>query len=97
VPNLPTALDQKLIARATLRADSFARWQNLDNFEDAALDWLAAEKSQLGAGAATCLQRLQRPTCKTYRDSIVDDFTSETSGGVWNVRRAPATYTRPAR
>src|SRR5713101_2461243 len=31
VPNLPTALDPKLIARATLRADSLNRWQNLDN------------------------------------------------------------------
>src|SRR5579864_2512537 len=43
VPNLPTALDPKLISRATLRVDSFARWQNLDNFEDSALDWLAVE------------------------------------------------------
>src|SRR6266849_2792632 len=42
-PNLPTALDAKLIARATLQAHSFTHWQNLDNFEDAALDWLAAE------------------------------------------------------
>src|SRR5207237_7624544 len=32
VPNLPTALDPKVIARDTLRTYSFARWQNLDNF-----------------------------------------------------------------
>jgi len=43
-----------------VRADSFARWQNLDNFEDAALDWLAAENLKLGA-ARNLLQRLQRP------------------------------------
>src|SRR5215472_11012708 len=39
VPNLPTALDPKLIARESLRAFSFTHWQNLDNFEDSALDW----------------------------------------------------------
>ena len=32
-PNLPTAVDSKLIARETLRAFSLAQWQNLDNFE----------------------------------------------------------------
>src|SRR4051794_30850357 len=41
-PDLPTALDPKLIARERLTADSLARWGNLDNFEDAALDRLAA-------------------------------------------------------
>src|SRR5262249_19772342 len=43
VPNLPTALDPRVISRATLRAESLSRWANLDNFEDSALDWLAAE------------------------------------------------------
>src|SRR5437868_6020504 len=43
VPDLPTALDPRVIARATLQADSLARWANLDNFEDSALDWLAAD------------------------------------------------------
>src|SRR5262249_50776229 len=42
-PNLPTALDPQLIGRDALKASSFARWANLENFEDAALDWLAAE------------------------------------------------------
>src|SRR5438034_1566420 len=43
-PNLPTALDPKLISRATLRAYSLGtQWQNLDNFEDSSFDWLAAE------------------------------------------------------
>src|SRR5438132_5438674 len=31
-PNLPTALNPKLLARETLRDHSFVHWQNLDNF-----------------------------------------------------------------
>jgi len=42
IPDLPAALDQKLIARETLKASSLARWGNLDNFEDGAFDWLWA-------------------------------------------------------
>ena len=53
-PNLPTALDPKLIARDTLRRRTRPAWDNLDNFEDAALDWLAARRPRLGAAAATC-------------------------------------------
>ena len=41
-PDLPTALDPKLISRPTLTAHSYAHWSNLDNFEYAALDWQAA-------------------------------------------------------
>ena len=44
IPNFPTSLDQAQISRATLKASSLARWGNLDNFEDIALDWMAAEK-----------------------------------------------------
>src|SRR5438874_5451266 len=33
VPNLPTALDPRVIAPATLKADALARGANLDNFE----------------------------------------------------------------
>jgi hypothetical protein len=59
-PNLPTALDPKVISRDTLRGNSFARWTNLDNFEDSALDWLAA--GELTAERRRhLLQRLQRP------------------------------------
>lgn len=42
-PNLPTKLDPVLIARETLRQNSFARWSNLENFEDAGLDWIAED------------------------------------------------------
>src|SRR5437588_900836 len=60
VPNLPTVLDPKLIAREALRAYSFTHWQNLDNFEDAALDWLAAEELNWER-RRNLLQRLVRP------------------------------------
>jgi hypothetical protein len=72
-PNLPTRLDSKLIARDTLRTYSFAQWQNLDNFEDAALDWLA--EGQLTAERRrNLLQRLSRPDLPNLPQLIVDDL-----------------------
>src|SRR5262245_15126749 len=59
-PNLPTALDPKLINRDVLRTNSFSRWTNLDNFEDSALDWLAAGELT-PQRRRHLLQRLQRP------------------------------------
>src|SRR5262245_5729151 len=41
--NLPTALDQSLISRTTLRDNSLGNWNNLDNFEDASFDWLSGQ------------------------------------------------------
>src|SRR5262249_56557576 len=72
-PNLPTALDPKLIARATLLADSLARWQNLDNFEDAALDWLATENLNWER-RRNLLQRLHRPDVANLPRLIDEDF-----------------------
>ena len=66
VPNLPTALDAKLIARGTLQADSFARWSNLENFEDSALDWLAAEDLS-PERRRNCSSACTAPTCQTCR------------------------------
>ncbi len=74
-PNLPTALDAKLIARATLLADSLARWQNLDNFEDSALDWLAAENLNVER-RRNLLQRLQRPDLANLPQLVVEDLRS---------------------
>ena len=58
-----------LIARATLKASSLARWGNLDNFEDVALDWLAAEKLELGTAAqpasAAAAARHRRPAASS--------------------------------
>ncbi len=74
-PNLPTALDPKLIARETLGAYSIAQWQNLDNFEDAALDWLAAEKLNWER-RRNLLQRLARPDLPNLPRLIADDLQS---------------------
>jgi hypothetical protein len=72
-PNLPTALDPKLIARETLRVHSFTNWQNLDNFEDAALDWLAAEKLN-PERRRNLLQRLARPDLTNLPQLIAEDL-----------------------
>jgi hypothetical protein len=72
-PNLPTALDQKRIARPALLADSLIRWKNLDNFEDSALDWLAAEKLEWER-RRNLLQRLQRPDIPNLPELVVEDF-----------------------
>ncbi|HVL12972.1 MAG TPA: hypothetical protein VM529_10430, partial [Gemmata sp.] len=79
-PNLPTALDPKLIARDTLRAYSLAHWGNLDNFEDLALDWLA-KKDDLGwAKRRNLLQRLSRPDVADLPKMIVADLESRDAG-----------------
>jgi hypothetical protein len=73
--NLPTALDAKLISRDRLKADSFARWTNLDNFEDVALDWVAGENLNADK-RRNLLQRLQRPDVANLPKLIVDDLAA---------------------
>jgi hypothetical protein len=73
VPNFPVALDQNLIARATLKASSLSRWGNLDNFEDVALDWMAAEKLTPGL-RRNLLARLQRPDIPDLPRLVADDL-----------------------
>jgi hypothetical protein len=80
VPNLATALDQKLIDRSTLRADSFNRWKNLDNFEDSALDWLAYEKLDWER-RRNLLQRLQRPDIAGLPKLVAEDLAADHSPG----------------
>ncbi|MFM7149665.1 MAG: hypothetical protein ACKO23_07470, partial [Gemmataceae bacterium] len=72
-PNLPTALDPKRIARATLLADSLRRWNNLDNFEDSAFDWLSSEDLKWER-RRNLLQRLQRPDVPDLVSLIVEDL-----------------------
>jgi hypothetical protein len=74
-PNLPTALDSKLIARETLRAFSLAQWQNLDNFENSALDWLASENLSWER-RRNLLQRLTLPDLSNLPKLIADDLQS---------------------
>jgi len=74
-PRLPTMLDPKLIARSTLLAGSLSRWSNLDNFEDSALDWLAAENLNWER-RRHLLQRLQRPDIANLPQLVVEDLRS---------------------
>jgi hypothetical protein len=74
-PNLPTALDPKLISRDALRADSLQRWGDLQNFEDAGLEQLAGvdlpwEKRR------NLLQRLQRPDVPNLPKLVIDDLSA---------------------
>lgn len=73
--NLPTALDPKRIARPALQADAFARWRNLDNFEDAALDWLASENLDWER-RRNLLQRLQRPGVANLPRLVAEDLNA---------------------
>ena len=70
--NLPTAFDQSLIARAKLKTDSLQRWGNLDNFEDAAIDWLAAEALDSDK-RRSLLQRMHRPDVAGLPKLVADD------------------------
>ncbi len=73
VPDLPTALDPRRIARATLQADSLARWANLDNFEDSAFDWLAATSLDWER-RRNLLQRLRRPDVPDLPRLVAEDL-----------------------
>ncbi|HVK18736.1 MAG TPA: Ig-like domain-containing protein, partial [Fimbriiglobus sp.] len=79
-PDLPIALDPKRIARDTLLADSFGRWQNLDNFEDAALDWLAA-RELTWERRRHLLQRLARPDVPNLPKLVADDLAAPHTPG----------------
>lgn len=80
IPNFPTTLDQNLISRDRLRTHSFNQWDNLDNFEDSALDGLAAtnldwrKRRQL-------IQRLARPDLPNLAQLVAEDLKAQNSGG----------------
>ena len=59
-PNLPTQLDNTLLDRNRLMQDALQTFQNLDGFENMALEWLA--QTQLSPERRrTLLERLERP------------------------------------
>lgn len=72
-PNLPSTLDQNLIARETLKKSSLARWGNLSNFEDLALEWMAAEKLSW-QDRRHLLSRLQRPDIPNLATLVAEDL-----------------------
>src|SRR5262249_15939342 len=77
-----------LIARSTLLANSLARWSNLDNFEDSALDWLAGQKLDWQR-RRNLLQRLPRPDITNLSRLLADDLLAEHSQefGSWGIHR----------
>lgn len=75
VPQLPTTLDPSIISRATLKSHSLANWPNLDNFENSALDWLAADNLDWER-RRNLLQRLTRPDVPNLPRLIADDLRS---------------------
>ena len=79
-PNLPTSLDQKLIARQMLLARAFAQHPNLQACEDEALDWLVATELTPDR-RRHLLERLQRPDYPQLPKLVVDDLNYQNSGG----------------
>lgn len=73
VPDLPTALDAKLIARDTLRASSLNRG-NLSSFEENALEWMAAENLSW-ENRRELLSRLTRPDLPNLPKLVADDLS----------------------
>lgn len=84
IPNFPTVLDQALFARDRLRTHSFNNWGNLDNFEDAALDGLAATNLDWRM-RRQLLQRLSRPDLPNLVALVVEDLKSPETGGFGSI------------
>jgi hypothetical protein len=80
-PNLPVALDPALITREayTNRANAVTQ-DNLDGFEDTALDWLASVELNPNH-RRSLLSRLQRPDHPNLVKRIVEDLGHPGSGG----------------
>ncbi|MEK6262775.1 MAG: hypothetical protein AABP62_29610 [Planctomycetota bacterium] len=80
-PNLPTALDQKVISREEYinRANAITQ-DNTDGFEDTALDWLVGYELNPNH-RRHLLSRLQRPDYATLVKLIVADLNHPNSGG----------------
>ncbi len=79
-PDLPTTLNQDLISRKHFMQDAFARWKNLDGFEDHAIPWLAGT-SLPPERRRYLLQRLQRPDYPNLVQLVLDDLTFKGSRG----------------
>src|SRR5262245_49489164 len=78
--NLPTTFDPALLARQRLKEYSLGRWGNLDNFEDSALDWLAAENLTVDQ-RRQLLQRMARPDAANLAKLVADDLAAVNSPG----------------
>ena len=79
-PTLPSALDQKLISRGTLKTRALARYSNTDGFETRALDWLIGSKLEM-ADLRHLLQRVSVPDYPGLVDLIIRELSDRYSRG----------------
>lgn len=80
-PNLPTALDPMQISRDAYRKRADApTLDNLDRYEDSALDWIAFAEMNANR-RRNFLSRIQRPDYETLVKLIADDLNYPNSGG----------------
>lgn len=79
-PALPIALDPQLIHRDSLAAQALTRYQNLQGFEDSALDWLTTARLNPDQ-RRNLLERLLRPDAPNLPRLVVDDLNYANSGG----------------
>ncbi len=78
---LPTAFDPALIARERLTRLALERHRdNLDGFEDSALEWLIGQDLDAGR-QRVLLQRLQRPDLTRLARFVVEDLNAPNSPG----------------
>ena len=80
LPPLPTTLDPELISVDRFKREAFRQAQNLNKFEDSALDWLIAEPLR-PEHRRDLLKRLTRPDYPNLARLIIDDLKYKHSGG----------------
>ncbi len=82
-PDLPTALDEAVISRQAFISRATASQDNLNGFEDSALDWLLREGGvELTSGRRReLLSRLDRPDYEQLVDLVVADLRTRESRG----------------
>ncbi len=78
---LPTRLDPDWISRARFMADALRHRQNLDDFEDRALEWLIREPELELDRLRALLARLTRPDSPELVDRIVRELDDRHSSG----------------
>ena len=90
-PNLPTQLDPQVITRAAFVRRATSHQDNLNGFQDSALDWVLREGGvELTSGRRRALlSRLDRPDYEPLVDLILADLrTKESRGfGEFNIHR----------
>ncbi|MCX7049001.1 MAG: hypothetical protein NTX50_26380, partial [Candidatus Sumerlaeota bacterium] len=79
-PNLPTALDQKIIGNEALTQRALLIQNNLGGFEDAALDWVASLKLS-PERLRDFLRRIKRPDVANLVQLVLADLQQPNSGG----------------